>query len=154
MSCWSPYVTFSLNGGFSGTCPCNRTVRPHYPGPYDTGPYDPRPHDHTNIQPYHPGPKFDTSSLQHIFTTDQTSHQYVSKFSLSRRIPCISTELRTKKEIRKPVVVNKTGPSECKQEAERLEDDTRIFFIRNCLQETQLSDRQKNKKLQYWENIT
>ena len=73
MSCWFPYVTFGLNGGFSGICPCNRTVRPvrpHYPGRYDTGPYDPRPHDHTNIQPYLPGPKFDISSLQHFFTTD------------------------------------------------------------------------------------
>ena len=37
----------------------------------------------------------------------------------------------------------------------RITKDLHVFsFIRNCLYETQLSDRQNVKKLWYWENIT
>ena len=109
-------VGLASNGGFS--CMEYALVV----GPYDrTTPnlmtLDPTTPDHKIILPFdHTIP---VQSLiytayniffHHRWFSEHTRHQYVSKFSLSRRIPCIRTELRAMQEIRKPVVVNKTGP--------------------------------------------
>ena len=68
---------------------------------------DPLTPDHTIIQPFDHVAlvqslmyiAYNTTSFHHRLFSEHARHQYVSKFSWSRRIPSIPTELRTKQEI-------------------------------------------------------